>query len=305
MIDIDGLHGAYTFRSARAAFGDGQVRTAVETGQLIGFGRGVLLDARRVLDLRTRCAGAVLLTGGVGVIAGPTAAALHGCTAIGGFPVHVRVPYAHRIRSRLGLIVHQGDLDPTEVTMVDGLHVLRLDVMVADLLCTAARRAALACADEVLRDMRPEDRPGFVAEVTARLAERVDRRGTRQAAMLLKLATGLPETPAQSAFVLMLSDCGFPKPVCQYVVRGWRKVNFAWPAQRVALECRPTSAPDPRDADLRAQGWVVIRADEQDLVDPTAVYAQLRKALESRTQAPIPRLDHSAAKTPAVTSNTA
>ncbi len=285
MIDINGLHGAYTYRSARAALGDGRVRTAVETGQLIGFGRGVLLDARRVLDLRTRCAGALLLTGGAGVIAGPTAAALHGCTAVGGFPVHVRVPYAHRIRSRLGMIVHQGELSRGDMTVVDGLHVLRLDLVVADLLCAASRRAALACADQALRQLRPEDRLGFTADVRTRLAERVDRRGTRQASLLLELATGLPETPAQSAFVLMLADCGFPKPVCQYVVRGWRRVNFAWPAERVALECRESQEPDPRDDDLRAQGWVVIRADEQDLVDPTDVYAKLRSALQSRKQA--------------------
>jgi hypothetical protein len=285
MIYMNGLHGAYTYRTARTALGDGRVRTAVETGELIGFGRGVLLDAQRVLDLRTRCAGAMLLTGGLGVIAGPTAAALHGCTAVGGFVVHIRMPYAHRIRSRLGLVVHQGDVAEDDVTVIDELRVLKLDLTIADLLCSAPRRMALAATDEALRELRPRDRPGLVADVRARLAARVDRRGTRQAAMLLAMATGLPETPLQSAFGLMLADCGFPKPECQYAVRGRRKVNFAWPEQRVALECQETSAPDPKDKELKAQGWIVIRADEQDLVDPTEVYAKLRKALKTRTRA--------------------
>jgi pimeloyl-[acyl-carrier protein] synthase len=79
------------------------------------------------------------------VLAGPTAAALHGCTAAGGFAVHVRVPYDRRLRSRGGLVVHQGDAVPDrDVTVLDGLRVLVADLAVADVLCTAPRRTALA-----------------------------------------------------------------------------------------------------------------------------------------------------------------
>lgn len=280
MSTTGGLHGAYTHRMARDELGEGRLRTAVETGELVGFGRGVLLDARRVLDLRTRAAGAQLLTGGV--IVGPTAAALHGCTAVGGFPVHVRVPYARRIRSRLGLVVHQGDVPERDVVPVDGLRVLAAWQTVADLLCGTSRRAALACADQALRDLRPEDRADFVAEVRRRLAARADRRGTRQAGLLLELATGLPETEVQSGFVLMFADCGFPAPVCQYEV-GRRRLDFAWPSRRVALECGVED--QEGDAQLRALGWQVLHADEQDLVDPTRLYPRLRAAIGPRRAA--------------------
>lgn len=288
--NLDGLHGAYTHRLAREIWGDTRLRAAVESGELVGFGRGVLLDASRVLDLRTRCAGALLLTGGVGVVVGPTAAALHGCTAVGGFPVHVRVSYTYRIRSRTGLIVHQGPLPPEDVIVMDGLRVQPQDLAVAEVLCASPRRAALACVDQAMHGLRAEDRPGFVADVIARLAARVDRRGTRQAAAVLSLATGLPETPMQSALVMVFTDCGFPPPVYQFGLldstgRARHVLDFAWPEHQVAIECTDESPPGASDDELSSRGWLVLRADAHDLADPTPLCSRLRTALHDRKAA--------------------
>jgi hypothetical protein len=284
-----GMHGAYTYRYARETVGEHQLRAAVENRELVGFGRGVLLDARRMYDLRTRCAGALLLTDGV--LVGPTAAALHGCTAACGFPVHVRVPYDRRLRSRGGLVVHQGASVPDrDVTVIDGLRVLVADLAIADLLCTATRRTALACADQALRSLRADDRAGFVRDVSERLARRTDRRGTRQAAALLSLATGLPESPAQSTLLLVLTEAGLPQPECQYPIRGRsglvrHRLDFAWPDSRVALECDEATGTETREEELRARGWHVLRADAQDLVDPTELCRDVRKALGVRSKA--------------------
>jgi hypothetical protein len=306
VIDIqNGLHGAHTYQGAREALGDYQLRLAVESGELVGFGRGVLLDAGRVLDLRTRCAGALLVAGAGGVIVGPTAAALHGCTAVGGFPVHVRVPYARRVRSRSGLVVHQGDVRAGDVTVVDGLRVLPLDLAVAEVLCVATRGAALACVDQAMRGLRPEDRAGLVSDVADRLAGRVDRRGTRRAGAVLSLATGLPESPAQSGILLALADAGLPRPVCQYAVRDqsgkvrWR-VDFAWPELRIALEYEgegteitwdrnpaqhPTRSAEAKEEFLTNRGWQVLHADIEDLADATTLCIRLRTALNKRINA--------------------
>jgi hypothetical protein len=289
-LDLDGRHGAMTYRHARARLGVGRLRSAVEAGRLIGFGRGVLLDADRVLDLRTRCAAALLWTGGLAVIVGPTAAALHGCTSVGGFPVHVRVPYAHRFRSRPGVVVHQGNTAAQDVIMMDGLRVLPLDLAVADVLCSSPRRAALACADQALRDMRPTDRTDFVAQVAERLADRTDRRGTKRALALLDKATGQPETPMQSALALMLADSGLRTASYQHEVRDRMgrvraRLDFAWPGWQVALECDETGEGVTPNDFLRAQGWIVLRADEHDLSDPTSLLTRLRSALASRTEA--------------------
>lgn len=290
---LDGLHGAYTYQFARDALGDHRLRDAVETGELVGFGRGVLLDARRVLDLRTRCAGALLLTNGV--IAGSTAAALHGYSAAAAFPVHVWVPYDQRLRSRGGLVVHQAKAPFRDVTVVDGLRVLPPDLAISELLCTTTRRTALACMDQALRQTAPDDRPAFFHQVADRVATRTDRRGTRQAGIVLSLATGLPESPAQSAFLLVLLDAGLPVPKCQYPVRnrsGWVRhhLDFAWPALRVAIEfTEPGELEDRRTEALRAEldgsGWQLLRADGQDLADPTDLCRRLRSALQERSTA--------------------
>jgi hypothetical protein len=280
---LDGRHGAYSYTLARDRLGDHGLRTAVESGQLVGYARGVLVDARRVFDLRTRCAAALLLTGGV--LVGPTAAVLHGCSAIGGFPIHVRIPYAHRFRCRMGLVIHQGPLSPADTTLIDHLRVLTPEAAITEVLCTAPRRAALACTDETLHALRPEDRAEFVSTVESGLAARPDRRGTKRAAALLAMATGLPTTPAESALLLILADTGFPRPTCQYEIAGQR-LSFAWPELRVALAYDGYQPPKEVKAEaLRNRGWLVIRADAQDLVEPTALSARLRDALQTRQMA--------------------
>ena len=294
MDDIDGLHGAFTYRTVRAALGDYRLRLAVERGNLVAFGRGVLLQSSRALDLRTRCAGALLLAGPSAVLVGPSAAALHGCTAVGGYPVHVAVPYDRRVRSRNGLVVHQGELDASETTRVAGLRVATLPVAVGDVLCVAARRAGLACADQALRLVSEAERPGLWSRINGYLLARQDKRGTRQALALLTLATGLPESAAESAALLILSDAGFPGPACQYEVRGRDgevvcRLDFAWPELRVGLQYEGPAPPRKRlasdiaaAADLRRRGWLVVRAGAEDLSDPHALCARVRAAFAER-----------------------
>lgn len=293
MTDIPGgLHGAYTYQQARAALGDYGLRTAVDSGQLVGFGRGVLLAADRQNELRTRAAGATLLAGPDSVLIRSTAASLHGYCAIGSYPVHIRVPYHRRVRSRAGMLVHQGPIDEHQIVHRDGLRVLRLAPLLADLLGAATRRGALGCADEILRGLPAPARADFRDEVAGLLATDPDRRGTRRATMLLGLATGLPESPAQSAVLLILVDAGLPVPRCQHPVHdaGGQVVHcldFAWPEERIALEYDgdggggADNAP-AREADLRRRGWLVVHARAADLAEPAALSAQLKEVLAHR-----------------------
>ncbi len=292
LVDMDhisgGLHGAYTYRQARAALGDHGLRTAVDNGQLVGFGRGVLLVADRQDDLRTRAAAATLLAGPDSVLIRSTAAALHGYTAISSYPVHVRVPYLRRVRSRAGMIVHQGPIEESHVVHRDGLRLLRLAPLLADVLCVASRRGALACADEILRSLPESTRVDFRDEVAGLLTDDPDQRGTRQATDLLQLATGLPESPAQSAALLVMVEAGLPRPRCQHPVRDptgqtVHRLDFAWPEQRIAVEYDTGASPDPAiDADLRRRGWLVFHAHATDLLDPSTLSTQLREALAHR-----------------------
>lgn len=272
-----GLHGAYTYEGARRELGERRLRSAVDNGELIGFGRGVLLEAHRALDVRTRAAGGLLLTGGVGVLVGPTAAMLHGCTATGGFPVHVLVPHRYRVRSRFGLVVRQGRIRAEDVVELEGLPVHRLEVTIAELLRSAPRRAALACADQALRMIAKGRREAFRAEVRRVLAAEPDRRGTRRAGALLDLATGRPVSPAESTLLLVLADAALPPPECGYRI-GARTVSFAWPDRRIAVDYHGRRSPPP-DRELTSRGWRVINAGVDDLDEPTTLSRTLRTLL--------------------------
>ena len=286
-----GLHGAYTYQQARAALGDYGLRSAVDRGRLVGFGRGVLLAEGRQHDVRTRAAAATLLAGPDSVLVHSTAAVLHGYTAISGYTVHIRVPYRRRVRSRAGMIVHQGPIDESEIVYRDGLRVLRLAPLLAELLRAASRRGGLACADQILRRFPEPARAEFREEVAQLLAASPNQRGTRQAAELLGLATGLPESPGQSAALLTMVEAGLPRPRCQHPVYDGagqllHRLDFAWPEERIALEYDGDEGRADndliRDADLRRRGWLVFRAQADDLHDPTALSIRLREVFADR-----------------------
>jgi hypothetical protein len=285
-----GLHGAYPYENVRTALGNYRLRAAMDNAEFVCLGRSVLLDASRTFDLRTRAAGALLLAGPDAVLVGSTAAVLHGCTAIGGHPVHIRVPYLRRVRSRDGLVVHQGPVAESEVEQLDGLRVLRPEPLLAELLRTESRRGALACADELLRGLPEPDRLAFHAAVDAVLAEHPDRRRVRQARELFDLATGLPETPMQSALLLIMADAGIPPPQCQHPVTDAagrpHRLDFAWPERRIAVECEADDGwpmRDPaREAHLRRHGWLLLHVRAADLHEATALLDRLKEAFTRR-----------------------
>jgi hypothetical protein len=285
-----GLHGAYPYDNVRTALGEYRLRAAMDKAEFVCFGRGVLLDGDRTLDLRTRAAGALLLAGPEAVLVGSTAAVLHGCTAIGGHPVHVRVPYLRRIRSRDGLVVHQGPVSESDTEELDGLRVLRPEPLLAELFRTESRRGVLACADELLRGLPGPDRPEFRATVARIVARQPNQRAVQRALHLLDLATGLPETPMQSAILLIMADAQLPIPQCQHPVTDAtgraHLLDFAWPQRRIAVECEADEGwpvRDPaREAHLRRHGWLLVHAHALDLYEPAALLDRLKEAFNRR-----------------------
>jgi hypothetical protein len=233
-----------------------------------------------------------------GVLSGQTAAALHGCTAAADcVDIHVTVPYECRVRSRPGLILHRDRFDEADVTARMGMPVLVLDLAIADLLCTQSRRLALACADQALAALPPNQRETFRAEVDDRLVHRDDRRGTRRAEVLLALATGLAESPPESWLRLLVADAGFPLPEAQFEIRDLEgrlvyRLDMAWPESRVALEYDGYEAHEgrseadaERDRRLGGRGWTVVRARAQDLSKPDRVIGELHTAFAARRRA--------------------
>lgn len=295
VIEIAGaLHGAVTRNQARAVLGEHGLRVALRQRRLVRCWRNVLADPARALDPRTRAAAALLLTGSRAVLTGSTAAWLHGCTAADTARIHVLLSYDRSVRSRRGLAVHSGRFQEEDVVELDGLRVLALDLVISELLCTASRPSALACADQALAAQPFELRGEFESAIVERLGTRWDRRGTRRANGLLHLVSGRAEAPPESWLRLLVVDAGLPLLVPQYEIsdvdgRLLYRLDLSWPELRIALEydgyqahAGREAADAAREEDLRRRGWIVIRATAADLHNPSRLLRQLRGALRQR-----------------------
>lgn len=276
------------------AIGLPAVRRLLSTEGLVRFSRTVLIDRRRMLDLPTRAAAALLSAGPGAVLTSHTAALMYGCSAADRGVIHVLAGYDRQLRRRAGIAFHQGLFEEQDILELDGLRVLALDAVIAEMLCTAARATALACADQALAELDPGFRASFKAEVDHRIRIRPDPRGRRRAGVLLDLAAGLSESPAESWLLLALFDAGLPAPeqqfsVCDIGGRERYRLDFAWPEPRVALEydgyaahAERGSLDAARDDDLRRRGWIVIRAAAGDLRRPAGLIAAVRSAFGQR-----------------------
>ncbi|MFC5992777.1 hypothetical protein ACFQE5_00965 [Pseudonocardia hispaniensis] len=289
-----GMHGACLRSDAVAVLGEYRVRAALEDGELVSTWAGVVAEPSRAADPRTIVASAVLAGGDSVIVAGPTAARLHGCTAAEMLPVHLVAPYGHWMRSVPGLVVHNGRFLDRDRDCVDGLAVLGLERVVTDLLCRSRPQDALAVTDQVLARFEPTERSAFRARIADRLDERPDPRGTRAARQLLQLATGRAESPAESWLLWTVVDLGFPVPEANWSVRDLDgvelyRLDLAWPTLRIAVEYDGYAAHAGRgeqDAarirDLERRGWLVIIVGAADLGEPVRLERELSAALSAR-----------------------
>ncbi len=294
MVLPDGLHGAYARPELERLLGHDVVRGAIADGKLTSFARGVLVDTNRIVALRTRAAATLLLAGPDAALTGFTALTLWGCSAAPSGPVHVVLPYRRKLSARPGVIVHNGVFEVQDVHDIAGLRTIALDVALTEVLCRENRRDALACADQAFAMTPDRERAEFRATVAERLRVRRDPRGRRRGRRLLELATGLPESPAESWTLVVFDDAGLPMPTPQYSIydlsgKEIYRLDFAWPDLRVAVEYdgyeahEHTAARDEaRDRDLRQRGWYVIRATSTDLADPSRLVGKIQAAFRAR-----------------------
>jgi len=295
VIEIPGMvHGACTRAHAMATVGEYQVRAATRAGALVPLWPRVLVQGPRQLDPWTRAAAAVQAVGPGAVLWGATAALLHGCAAARSAHVYVAVPYNRWVRPQPGLKIRHGRVRVEDVCRLRGLDVLVLEAAIGELLCTAKPGFALACADEAAAAQPGPQRPAFAAAIADCLARRRDRRGIRQATMLLEMMSGDVESPPESWLRLLVVEAGFPLPVVQHPVHDltgqlvWR-LDLAWLQPRIALEYDGYEAhagradqDQARENDLRKRGWIVVRASAEDLRDPGRLFDELTAAFRKR-----------------------
>lgn len=118
-------HGFVTPDSARSVGVDPvQLPIMLSRGQLARWGRGLYRIPQLPITDRTELAGAVLLVGHDAVISHESALALNEVSDVNPSRIHVTVPASRRVR-RSGLervVVWRADLDPDDVTVVDGIR---------------------------------------------------------------------------------------------------------------------------------------------------------------------------------------
>jgi hypothetical protein len=221
----------------------------------------VYADARLDYDHALACrATYARLPRGATVLAGPSAAFLHGVAHAAGprDPVRAILLPPHRVGNQQGLRIHRVRLDEIDIVRADGLTLTTPARTAWDTAVWLPPPHAMAVIDTMLaRGLVTHE---VLHETAVRLAERP---GGRQAVRVFDLADGAALAPAESAIRVGLVMSGLPKPrVRPPTAMRLGKVlhpGLVWPAQRVAVEYEGPLFPERR-ALLESEGWLVVPA---------------------------------------------
>ena len=248
--------------------------------------RNVYLRKGVELTAEKRAVAAWLWSGRNAIVAGMSAAALHGSQWIDS-----ELP-AELIRREAcdvdGIVIHRGRLRDDETCVVHGMPVTTPARTAFDI----GRRDRLEKA--IIRVDALANATGLKAREVERLADgHRGARGMVQLRRVLELMDGGAESPQETRTRLLLIAAGFPKPQTQIVVVDEYgsfvgRIDMGWEKWKVAVEYDgPQHWTDPeqhardieRLADLAAQGWVIIRVS-RDLLRyrPHVFLARVRDA---------------------------
>jgi hypothetical protein len=200
-----------------------------------------------------------------------TAAAIYGFDVQEDRNFHVLNPPGHQLRSVDGLVVHRRHGAP--LVKVDERLVTAPAWTAVEVARSLRRTRALATLDAALRSGSC-DRPAMWRAAV----EQSGRRGIVAVRDLLALADERAESPMESEARLGMIDGGLPIPELQYeIVDGngrLRRVDFAWPDERVAVEYDGIDWHSSADAMRRDRertaalldvGWMVIAIVFEDV----------------------------------------
>ncbi len=162
-----------------------------------------------------------------------TAAAMHGFDTEEPRDLHVLNPPGCRLRSADGLVVHRRDGAPH--VRVDERRATAPAWTAVEVARSLRRPRALATLDAALRSGTCNRGDLWRAAIA-----QAGRRGIVAVRNLIPLADPRAESPMESEARLAMIDGGLPIPELQYeVIDGngeLRRLDFAWPDQRVAVE---------------------------------------------------------------------
>ncbi|MDG4794287.1 hypothetical protein [Micromonospora sp. WMMD1082] len=281
------------FRGSDAVRGGLLTGNQLRNSAWVRLRRDIYADARLDRDHELACRAVALQLPAGAVIAGPSAAYLHGIEHAAGFAdaVHVLVPAQSGLRSQRSLQVHTiagaelaglarpGTLprtDPTRAAWESAawLEPIRaigiVDTLLGRGLTTRAALAEIAAAN----DARP---------------------GVRRARWLFDLAEPAAQSPSESHLRIRLVLAGLPRPVVQHPVRApggpVLHPDLAWPDFKVAVEYdghwhsdREQLHRDRRRLNrLVGAGWLVLHVTSRRLYgDFPGIVREIKSVLAKR-----------------------
>lgn len=266
---LDEQMGVATSRQILAIMNRRAFEAELNSGSLERMWQGIYCqgepdDALRLRGLDLSCGTAVAVCLG-------TAAAEYGFDTEEPRDLHVLSPPGSRLRSADGLVVHRRDGAPLVTWKTRPVTAPAWTAV--EVARSLRRPRGLATLDAALRSgtcTRPE--------LWRTALVQAGRRGIVAVRDLIPLADGLAESPMESEARLAMIDGGLPMPQLQYdVVDGngeRRRLDFAWPDYRVAVEYDGLdwhTGPDAmrrdrrRSAALMDVGWVVVAIMFEDV----------------------------------------
>jgi hypothetical protein len=232
---------------------------------------GVYVPAATRLDAVGKAKAAFLWTGREGVVAGRSAAALHGARWVDA-RLPAEVLWDNR-RAPQGLRVWSDRVADDEVQTINGIRVTTPERTALDIACRYPQSRAVAAIDALARATKLT-----IADVE-RLADRhTGRRGIRGARKSLRLVDPGAESPQETYLRLMVIDNDFPPPQTQIPVYDdygglVAELDMGWRDMLIALDYEGDHHRETREAfnkgirrhDAVTQlGWTDIRVTAAD-----------------------------------------
>ncbi|WP_040509050.1 type IV toxin-antitoxin system AbiEi family antitoxin domain-containing protein [Gordonia soli] len=251
----------------------------VRSGLVTTAVRGVYRMSDRPVDARMRCRMSVLAAGSGAALVGGAAAWWHGLVTVEPTTVRVIAPRGRHAAPIDGAQVWHRDVDPRDLTVIDGLRVTGLPLTVLD----AAVDIGVSVMDRALQR-------GSVTLMQLDETQRRNRgrRGSPRArAMVAAMSEGARSVAERQATALLrsagISGWRCNHPTCGYVI------DITFPDLKVAVEIDGFAFhSDPvafqhdrrRHNTLIANGWIVVHFTWQDVTQrPQQVLAHIRAAL--------------------------
>jgi hypothetical protein len=236
----------------------------------------VYADARLERNHHLACRAIALRLPKAAVIAGPSAAYLHGVDHAAGFTsdIHVIIPTTARLSPQRRVLVHCTDVDPGDITDTDEMPHTTAARTAHDVATWLPVPKAVAIIDGLLRRRRatPQSLYQF-------LDQRRGMRGYRAAAAAFDLADPASKSPYHSHLRVRLIQDGLPRPTLQHTIplpTGLDlEPDLAWPKYGVAV-----NFDDRQFRILTLAGWTPVHAPtERFRRDYTGLLKEIRRTL--------------------------